>query len=232
MDVEAVLVDQIVPHEGRGKAGAAEDQISAVGPLLEGSESAVGQNPAMSSWVTRPFRKAPTVLSCSLKWRCSSSSTMCQSIWRSGPSMKPSTDIDIIRMIFLITVLAEAVGAAPMDGHAPSLRGRQSSAGLLPLCPVRNAPVLADGQLGGQGVTQVGAAAAAHGPGINVSLRPGPRRDPEPSRVSGETFGLSMTGSASGVSPGRLDVRRTNDKGEWREVRLLPGGRPQNLRVP
>jgi hypothetical protein len=40
---------------------------STMGPVLDGSVSAVGQNPAISSCVTRPFRKAPIAPSCSLK---------------------------------------------------------------------------------------------------------------------------------------------------------------------
>ena len=73
VDVEAVLVDQVVLPEGRHELGAAERHVaaglglegpdlvrdalvmsrqmrakSATGPVLEGSESAVGQNPAMS----------------------------------------------------------------------------------------------------------------------------------------------------------------------------------------
>ena len=75
---------------------------STMGGGLEGSVSAVGQNPAMSSWVTRPSRKAPMEASCSLKWACSSSSTSCQSSSWFGPSMNPSTDTDIMKMSFLI----------------------------------------------------------------------------------------------------------------------------------
>jgi hypothetical protein len=72
--------------------------------VLVGIESAVGQNSAISSWVTRPSRKALIAPSSWLKCRCSSSSTMCQSSSRFGPSMKPSTETDIIQMIFLIAV--------------------------------------------------------------------------------------------------------------------------------
>jgi len=82
---------------------------SATGPALDGSASAVGQYRAISSWVTRPSRKAPISPSCSLKWRCNSSSTRCQSIWRSGPSMKPSRDTEIIKTIFLSALLTGPV---------------------------------------------------------------------------------------------------------------------------
>ena len=48
---------------------------------------------------------APMVLSLPLKCQCSSSSTVCQSISRPGPSMKPSSDTDMLNTIFLIAVL-------------------------------------------------------------------------------------------------------------------------------
>ena len=77
-------------------------EYSTIVAELEGSWSAVGQKPAISSWTTRPSRKPPIDASTSLKCECSSSSTRCQLMSRSGPSMNPSRDTDIMRTIFLI----------------------------------------------------------------------------------------------------------------------------------
>jgi len=68
--------------------------------VLDGSASAVGQNSAINSYMTRPLRKALMARSSSLMWSCSSSSTRCQSRPPSGPSKNPSTETDSIRMIF------------------------------------------------------------------------------------------------------------------------------------
>jgi hypothetical protein len=42
---------------------------STIGPVLDSSRSAVGQNPAFGQSVTRPSRKAPAVRNLSLTWR-------------------------------------------------------------------------------------------------------------------------------------------------------------------
>src|SRR5580698_5995888 len=83
---------------------------SAVNAGVSGSASAVGQCPAISSYVTRPSRKAPAVPSQSLKCPIRSSPTNCQSSSRPGPSKKPSSDSDIMKTSFrLLTVVLYVV---------------------------------------------------------------------------------------------------------------------------
>ncbi len=72
--------------------------------------------------VTRPVRKAPIAASCSLKWRCGSSSALCQSSSRPGPSMKPSADTGIVRMIFLVGVPSDGPGR--LGGREPQPAAR------------------------------------------------------------------------------------------------------------
>src|SRR3954447_30269 len=80
---------------------------STMGAVLAGSWSAVGQNSAISSYVTRPSRNAPIAPSRWLKSVCSSSSTRCQLRSWPGPSKKPSRETDRPSTTFLIATSTE-----------------------------------------------------------------------------------------------------------------------------
>lgn len=98
---------------------------SATVPVFAGSASAVGQNSAISSYVTRPWMNAPILPSSSLKCWCSSSSTKCQSMSWSGPSKNPSRETEMDRMSLRIGGLADRLGyAARRAEHGYRVRVR------------------------------------------------------------------------------------------------------------
>src|SRR3954464_15270089 len=63
--------------------------------VASGSASAVGQNSAISWYVVLPSRNAAIRRRTSFTCSWNSWSTRCQSICRCGPSMKPSSEIDM-----------------------------------------------------------------------------------------------------------------------------------------
>jgi hypothetical protein len=96
VDVDAVLVDQVVAAEGGRQIGPAQGEV-AVGPGRQAPDL-LGVDLGDDGGVpVGPLRKAPIAPRTSLKCWWTSSSTRCQEMSRSGPSMKPSADTDIMR---------------------------------------------------------------------------------------------------------------------------------------